>query len=79
MHAVPQLIVSTILLVWVSQLLAVNGSQYALVLMGALLLTTVLVAPEGFVVTLVRRVGAVRHKRDTVAATASTVGTPAKS
>jgi urea transport system permease protein len=71
-------IVSTILLVWVSQLLAVNGSQYALVLMGALLLTTVMIAPEGFVVTLVRRMGALRRKRATAATTASTVRSPAK-
>jgi len=49
-------IVSTIALVWVSQMLAVYGSQYALILMGAIMLLAVMAAPEGFVVTLVKRV-----------------------
>jgi urea transport system permease protein len=49
-------IVSTIALVWVSQMLAVYGSQYALVLMGAIMLVAVMAAPEGFVVALIKRV-----------------------
>lgn len=46
-------VVSTIALLWVSQALAVHGSQYALVLMGFILLIVVLFAPEGFVVSTV--------------------------
>jgi branched-chain amino acid transport system permease protein len=51
-------VVSTIMLLWVSQTLAVYGSQYALVLMGAVLLAVVLFAPEGFVVSAVKAAGA---------------------
>jgi len=55
-------IIGTALLVWLSQWLAIYGSQYALILMGAILLFVVLVAPEGLlplIAKLVRR-GAVR-------------------
>ena len=37
------------------QLLTIYGSQYALVVMGALLTLTVLLAPEGLFVSLARR------------------------
>jgi branched-chain amino acid transport system permease protein len=40
-------IVGTAALVWLSQLLAVYGSQYALIFMGAILLFVVLATPEG--------------------------------
>jgi branched-chain amino acid transport system permease protein len=40
-------ILGTALLVWLSQNLAVYGSQYALILLGAILLIVVLAAPEG--------------------------------
>ena len=46
-------LVATVALTWVSQQLAVYGNQYALILMGFLLLCVVLGAPEGFVVSLV--------------------------
>lgn len=46
-------LVATVVLIWVSQQLAVYGSQYALILMGFLLLCVVLGAPEGFVVSIV--------------------------
>ncbi|WP_083615429.1 branched-chain amino acid ABC transporter permease [Paraburkholderia sp. SOS3] len=52
-------IVGTALLVWLSQTLAVYGSQYALILLGAILLVVVLAAPEGllpFVTRQLRRV-----------------------
>jgi ABC-type branched-subunit amino acid transport system permease subunit len=42
----------TILLIGGFQALTVYGSQYALVVMGALLVITVLLAPEGLIVTL---------------------------
>jgi len=54
--------VSTIAMLWVSQMLAVYGSQYALILMGGILLTVVLWAPEGFVVSAVKALG-VRLRR----------------
>ncbi len=40
-------IIGTAVLVWLSQWLAIYGSQYALILMGAVLLFVVLAAPEG--------------------------------
>jgi branched-chain amino acid transport system permease protein len=40
-------ILGTALLVWLSQSLAVYGSQYALILLGAILLIVVLAAPDG--------------------------------
>jgi branched-chain amino acid transport system permease protein len=62
-------IIGTALLVWLSQNLAVYGSQYALILLGAILLIVVLAAPEGllpFVARHLRRLssrtsGASRH------------------
>jgi urea transport system permease protein len=56
-------VLSTVVLLWVSQALAVHGSQYALVLMGFILLIGVLFAPEGFVVTTVKTVGAKVRRR----------------
>lgn len=53
-------IVGTALLVWLSQTLAIYGSEYALILMGAILLAVVLAAPEGllpFVAKQLRRFG----------------------
>jgi branched-chain amino acid transport system permease protein len=43
---------ATLLLLWLSQQLAVKGSQYALIWMGAILLVVVLFAPEGLFVTV---------------------------
>jgi urea transport system permease protein len=48
-------LVSTLAFIWISQSLAVYGSQYALILQGAVLLAAVLLAPEGFVVSIARR------------------------
>lgn len=59
-------IVGTALLVWLSQSLAIYGSQYALILMGAILLVVVLAAPEGllpFVARQLRRIGRERDGR----------------
>jgi branched-chain amino acid transport system permease protein len=42
-------ILSTAVLVWLSQWLAVYGSEYALILLGSILLFVILVAPQGFV------------------------------
>ncbi|MFO1350603.1 MAG: ABC transporter permease [Gammaproteobacteria bacterium] len=47
-------IIATIALVWLSQLLAVNGNQYALILMGVIMLVAVMLTPEGFVVSTVK-------------------------
>jgi branched-chain amino acid transport system permease protein len=64
-------ILGTAFLVWLSQSLAVYGSQYALILLGAILLIVVLAAPEGllpFVSRQLRRLSsrnnvAARHGR----------------
>ena len=48
---VTAVLAATVSLAWVSQQLAVYGSQYALILMGLILLAVVLFAPEGFVVS----------------------------
>ncbi|MDX6750075.1 branched-chain amino acid ABC transporter permease (plasmid) [Geminicoccaceae bacterium 1502E] len=53
-------LIGTLAVLYVFQLLTIYGSQYALVVMGALLLVTVLFAPEGLVpglLSLVRRLG----------------------
>jgi len=57
-------ILGTALLVWLSQNLAVYGSQYALILLGAILLIVVLGAPEGllpFVTRHLRRISGRAH------------------
>jgi len=45
-------LLATVLLTWLSQQLAVKGSQYALIWMGVILLVVVLFAPEGLFVTV---------------------------
>lgn len=47
-------LVGTLLVLWIFQSLTIHGSQYALVVMGALLLATVLIAPDGVVLSLAR-------------------------
>ncbi|MDZ5697488.1 branched-chain amino acid ABC transporter permease [Chelativorans sp. M5D2P16] len=44
------------------QWLTIYGSQYALVVMGLLLVVTVLLAPDGFIVTLARHLGRLFRK-----------------
>ena len=49
-------LLATVFLTWLSQQLAVKGSQYALIWMGVILLVVVLFAPEGlFVYSLEQR------------------------
>src|ERR1700722_18067859 len=43
------------------QALTIYGSQYALVVMGLLLVATVLIAPEGLIVSFAKLVGRMRH------------------
>lgn len=45
-------LLATVVLTWLSQQLAVKGSQYALIWMGVILLVVVLFAPEGLFVTI---------------------------
>lgn len=47
-------LVATVFLLWLSQTLAVQGAQYALVLMGVILLLVVLLAPDGLVLLATR-------------------------
>ena len=71
-------IIGTALLVWLSQWLAIYGSQYALILMGAILLFVVLVAPEGLLplmFKLVRR-GTARKAHSTQSFKARTRSEP---
>jgi ABC-type branched-subunit amino acid transport system permease subunit len=60
-------IVGTAFLVWLSQSLAVYGSQYALILLGAILLIVVLAAPEGLLPFIARQfkrvINAGHHRR----------------
>lgn len=50
-------LLGTLLVLAVFQNLTIYGSQYALVVMGALLLVTVLVAPQGLVVLAMKSIG----------------------
>jgi ABC-type branched-subunit amino acid transport system permease subunit len=57
-------IVGTALLVWLSQNLAVYGSQYALILLGAILLLVVLAAPEGLLPFVARQMRRIANRPD---------------
>lgn len=54
-------LLATVFLTWLSQQLAVRGSQYALIWMGVILLVVVVFAPDGLFVTLWRKLQ--RRKR----------------
>ena len=60
-------LVATVFLLWVSQTLAVKGAQYALVLMGVILLVVVLLAPDGLVLLVSRGVGRIFRRKPAVA------------
>lgn len=65
-------IVSTAFLVWLSQWLAVYGAEYALILMGAILLFVVLAAPQGLLPwlgDLTRSMRRMKHRSGTAAST----------
>jgi len=61
-------LVATVFLTWLSQQLAVKGSQYALIWMGAILLVVVLFAPEGLFVTLWKKLRRRARPRSATAA-----------
>ncbi|CNE74535.1 Inner-membrane translocator [Yersinia frederiksenii] len=59
-------VIITALLVWLSQWLAIYGSEYAMILLGAILLFVVLAAPNGLLPWLaekITRLAAARQKR----------------
>lgn len=56
-------LLGTLLVLAVFQALTIYGSQYALVVMGALLLATVLIAPQGLVVLAMRGVAKLFDRR----------------
>lgn len=56
-------LVGTLAVLWVFQTLTIYGSQYALVVMGALLLVTVLFAPRGLVLGIVEGAGKLARRR----------------
>jgi len=70
-------LVATVLLIWLSQQLAIKGNQYALIWMGAILLVVVLFAPEGLVVTAWKRVRERMRVRRAAAAPRSLSSPPA--
>lgn len=56
-------LIGTLVVLALFQQLTIRGSQYALVAMGALLLVTVLFAPEGLVLTVLRRIERLGRRR----------------
>ncbi|WP_181703769.1 branched-chain amino acid ABC transporter permease [Chthonobacter albigriseus] len=50
-------VIGTLVVLAVFQALTIYGSQYALVVMGAFLVVTVLIAPEGVIMLIARRIG----------------------
>lgn len=58
-------LVGTLAVLWLFQTLTVYGSQYALVVMGALLVFTVLVAPQGFIPLVARLLSRRRATHET--------------
>ena len=54
-------LIGTLAVLAAFQALTIYGSQYALVVMGALLVTTVLIAPEGLIVTFAKFVARMRR------------------
>jgi branched-chain amino acid transport system permease protein len=55
-------LIGTLVVLSAFQALTIYGSQYALVVMGALLVATVLIAPEGLIVTFARFVARLRAR-----------------
>lgn len=54
-HSLLAVLLSTVALRWLADTLAVRGGEYAFLILGALLLTTMLFFPAGIVVTMARR------------------------
>ena len=53
-------LIGTVMILYLSQTLAIYGSQYALVVLGFVLLAAVMTAPEGFVVGFAHALGKLR-------------------
>ena len=68
-------LLATVLLIWLSQQLAVKGSQYALIWMGAILLVVVLFAPEGLFVTVWKKLRTLNRQAAAVPKAASSSST----
>jgi branched-chain amino acid transport system permease protein len=54
-------LIGTLAVLAAFQALTIYGSQYALVVMGLLLVATVLIAPEGLIVSFVKFFRRIRH------------------
>jgi branched-chain amino acid transport system permease protein len=54
-------LIGTLAVLAAFQALTIYGSQYALVVMGLLLVSTVLIAPEGLIVTSAKLAGRLRR------------------
>ena len=68
-------LLATVFLTWLSQQLAVKGSQYALIWMGVILLVVVLFAPEGLFVTVWKKLRD-RRRLQRVATARKTISLP---
>ena len=60
-------LVGSFFILYVFQMITVHSQQAALVLMGAMMLATVMVAPQGFVVSMTRAIGRFVQRRKTPA------------
>ena len=58
-------VISTFALNWVTFTLSSQGNQYAMVIIGALLVVTMLFFPRGIVVMLAERIGRLLARRTT--------------
>jgi ABC-type branched-subunit amino acid transport system permease subunit len=56
-------LIGTLAVLSAFQALTIYGSQYALVVMGLLLVATVLIAPGGLIVSFAKLVGRIRHRQ----------------
>jgi branched-chain amino acid transport system permease protein len=55
-------LLGTLIVIAGFQYLTIYGSQYALVVMGALLVFTVLVTPDGLVATAITQIGKIKER-----------------
>jgi len=56
-------LVGSFFILYFFQMITVHSQQAALVLMGAMMLATVMIAPQGFVVSLTRAIGRFVQRR----------------
>jgi urea transport system permease protein len=67
-------LVGSFLILFAFQTITVHSQQAALVLMGGMLLATVMIAPQGFVIGIARTIGRVFRGRSAGNASSSNTG-----